>query len=83
MNPYWLVVAFTVLAQLVVFLRWLHRRMSDDEIGRAFVHDMATSHLPHMYHALRLIANHLDIELDDPPPVRFLDLNAPGPRASH
>jgi len=83
MNPYWLIVFFTVIAQLVVFLRWLHRRMRDDEIERAFVHDMATSHLPHMYHALRLIADHLDIELDDPPPVRFLELNGSSPRASH
>jgi hypothetical protein len=79
MNPYWLIVFFTVIAQLVVFLRWLHRRMRDDEIERAFVHDMATSHLPHMYHALRLIANHLDIELEDPPPVRFLELSGPTP----
>jgi hypothetical protein len=75
MNPYWLIVACTVFAQLVVFLRWLHRRMRDDEIERAFVHDMATCHLPHIYHALRLIATHLEIALDDPPPVRFLDLN--------
>lgn len=75
MNPYWLVVACTVLAQLIVFLRWLHRRMRDDEIERAFVHDMATIHLPHIYHTLRLIADHLDIELDQPPPVRFLELN--------
>jgi hypothetical protein len=82
MNPYWLIVAFTVLAQLVVFLRWLHRRMRDDEIERAFVHDMATIHLPHMYHALRLIADHLEIELDDPPPVRFLELNGSAPPAS-
>jgi hypothetical protein len=75
MNPYWLVVAFTVLAQLVVFLRWLHRRMRDDEIERAFVHDMATTHLPYIYHALRLIASHLAVELEDPPPLRFLELN--------
>ena len=75
MNPYWLIVAFTVLAQLIVFLRWLHRRMRDDEIERAFVHDMASIHLPHIYHALRRIATHLQIELDEPPPVRFLELN--------
>jgi hypothetical protein len=78
-----MIVAFTVLAQLIVFLRWLHRRMRDDEIERAFVHDMATSHLPHMYHALRLIANHLQIELDDPPPVRFLELNGSQIRPEH
>jgi hypothetical protein len=75
MNPYWLIVAFTMLAQLVMFLRWLHRRMRDEEIERAFVRDMATNHLPHIYHALRLMAAHLHIELDEPPPVRFLELN--------
>jgi hypothetical protein len=78
MNPYWLVVGFTVIAQLTMLLRGLHRRMRDDEIERAFVRDMATNHLPHMYHALRLIANHLDIELDDPPPLRFIELNGTG-----
>jgi hypothetical protein len=80
MNPYWLVVGLTVLAQFFIFLRWLHRRMRDEEIQRAFVRDMATSHLPHVYHALRLIASHLTIELDEPPPVRFLDLNGPETR---
>jgi hypothetical protein len=75
MNPYWLIVALTVIAQLIVFLKWLHRRMRDDDIQRAFVHDLATSHLPHMYHALRLIAAHLEIELEEPPPVRFVELN--------
>lgn len=80
MNPYWLVVGFTVIAQLTILLRGLHRRMRDDEIERAFVRDMATSHLPHLYHALRLIANHMEIELDDPPPVRFIELNSTGSR---
>lgn len=80
MNPYWLVVGLTVLAQFFIFLRWLHRRMRDEEIQRAFVRDMATSHLPHVYHALRLIASHLAIELDEPPPVRFLELNGPETR---
>jgi hypothetical protein len=80
MNPYWLVVALTVFAQLAMFLRWLHRRMRDDEIERAFVRDVATNHLPHIYQALRLIATHHDIELDEPPPVRFIELNGSSPR---
>jgi hypothetical protein len=80
MNPYWLVVGLTVLAQFFIFLRWVHRRMRDEEIQRAFVRDMATNHLPHVYHALGRIASHLTIELDDPPPVRFLELNGPEPR---
>lgn len=62
-------------AQFVVFLRWLHRRMRNDEIMRAFVRDVATNHLPHIYDALRQIAAQQGIELQSPPLVRFLDLN--------
>ena len=75
MNPYWLILAFTLLTQFFVFLRWLHRRLRDAAIERAFVRDMATNHLPHIYHALRCLAAHHGIEIDDPPPVRFLELN--------
>jgi hypothetical protein len=65
----------TLCVQLVLFLRWLHRRMRDDEIMRAFVRDVATNHLPHIYAALRIIAAEKGIELDSPPLVRFLELN--------
>jgi hypothetical protein len=61
--------------QFVLFLRWLHRRMRDDEIVRAFVRDIATNHLPHIYSALRIIAAEKGIELEDPPLVRFVDLH--------
>ncbi len=76
MNPYWIVVGLTSLVQFFIFLRWLHRRTRDDEIRRAFVRDMALNHLPHLYHALRQIAGHLVIELRDPPPVQFMELNS-------
>ena len=36
---------------------------------------MAINHLPHLYHALRQIACHLGLELKEPPPVQFLELN--------
>ncbi|HKV25534.1 MAG TPA: hypothetical protein VJN93_13145 [Candidatus Acidoferrum sp.] len=62
--------------QLVLFLRWLHRRMRDDEINRAFVRDVATNHLPHIYSALRQIAAEQGIDLEDPPLVRFVDLRS-------
>jgi hypothetical protein len=75
MNPYWIVVALSTLAQFAMFIRWLHRRTRDDEIRRAFIRDMALNHLPHLYHALRQIAGHLGLELQEPPPVQFLDLN--------
>jgi hypothetical protein len=65
----------SVAVQLVVFLRWLHRRMRDDEINRAFIHDVATNHLPHIYSALRQIAAEQGINLDDPPLLRFVDLH--------
>jgi hypothetical protein len=75
MNPYWIVVGFSSLVQFLFFLRWLHRRTRDDEIRRAFVRDMALNHLPHLYHALRQIATRLGLELEEAPPVQFLDFN--------
>ena len=64
-----------VAVQFVLFLRWLHRRMRNDEITRAFVRDIATNHLPHIYSALRQIAEEKGIELEEPPLVRFVDLH--------
>jgi len=61
--------------QFVLFLRWLHRRMRNDEIVRAFVRDIATNHLPHIYDALHKIAARQGITLDETPLVRFVDLN--------
>ncbi len=75
MNPYWIVVGLSSLVQLLVFLRWLHRRTRDDEMRRAFLRDMAIHHLPHLYHALRQMGAKLGLELAEPPPVQFLELN--------
>jgi hypothetical protein len=75
MNSYWLVVGGPAFVQLFFFVRWLHRRTRDDEIRRAFVRDMAVNHLPHLYHAIRQIAGQLGIELEESPPVQFLELN--------
>ena len=71
MNPYWLIVAFTLLTQFCIFVRWLHRRMRTAEVERAFVHELARIHLPHLYHALHLIAARLGITVED---LRSLDL---------
>jgi len=64
-----------VLVQFVLFLRWLHRRMRNDEIVRAFVRDIAANHLPHIYTALHEIAKQQGIDLPETPMVRFVDLN--------
>jgi hypothetical protein len=71
----WLTTAIPVAVQFVVFLRWLHRRMRNDEITRAFVRDIATNHLPHIYNALQKIAAQQGIELDETPLVQFIDLS--------
>ena len=49
--------------------------MRNDEIARAFIRDIATNHLPHIYNALQKIAAGQGIELDETPLVRFVDLN--------
>ena len=66
-------VLLPVLVQFVLFLRWLHRRMRNDEIVRAFVRDIATNHLPHIYSALHAIARKQGIEPHEPPLVRFVE----------
>ena len=65
-------------AQFVLFLRWMHRRMRDDEMQRAFVRDVATNHLPHIYQALRDIADQQGIHLSEPPLVKFVDFQETG-----
>jgi hypothetical protein len=71
----WLTALIPVAVQFVIFLRWLHRRMRNDEITRGFVRDIATSHLPHIYNALQQIASRQGIALDETPLVQFVDLN--------
>jgi hypothetical protein len=75
---YWPYIIFPTLAQLALFLRWLHRRMRDDEIQRAFIRDLATNHLPHIYTALRHLATKLGVPLPDPPPLRYVEVNGNG-----
>lgn len=81
--PSWLtsaaVVAVPTLVQLGLFLRWLHRRMRDDEIQRAFVRDMAVNHLPHIYRTLVKMAAHQGIALEEAPLVQFIDLGGSAP----
>ena len=76
----WLTAAIPIAVQCIVFLRWLHRRMRNDEITRAFVRDIATNHLPHIYNALQKIAAKQGIDLDETPLVQFVDLNPPHKR---
>ena len=74
MNPYWIAGLVTIAVQFGLFLRWLHRQLRDEEINRAFIRDIALNHLPHLYSAMRQIAEHDGITLEDPPPIRFVDV---------
>lgn len=75
MSPLTIVVAlFSFGAQLVVFLRWMHRRVRDDEIQREFIRDLALRHLPAIYRALHMIAEQQGIALEDTPMVNYVDL---------
>jgi hypothetical protein len=75
LNPYWLTTAFASLVQLVLFLRWMYRRIRNHEIMRAFVQDMATNHLPHIYERLERLCQRHGIERCPLPPIRWIDLN--------
>jgi len=75
MPTHWFALLATLASagvQLAVFLRWLHRRMRDDEINRQFIRDVAENHLPHIYEALHKVATHHGIPLELPPRVRFI-----------
>jgi len=74
----YVVVVFSMGAQLVVFLRWMHRRMRDDEIQRVFVRDLALRHLPNIYRALHIIAEQQGIKLEEMPMVNYVDLQNGG-----
>ena len=65
----------TSLVQCVLFLRWIYRRVRNDEITRVFVEDMATNHLPHMYELLGKLCDKQGIDRNPSPPIRWIDLN--------
>ena len=76
LNPYWWTFGLASLVQLVLFLRWLYRRIRNEELMRAFVKDMATNHLPHIYNLLEKICDQQGIERRKPAPaIRWVDLN--------
>lgn len=77
-----ILIALGFLVQLGIFLkfsiaatRWLYKRTRNNEINQRFVHDVATNHLPHLYDGQKRIAAHLGVDLPDPPPIQFIELN--------
>lgn len=73
-DPYWWTVVLAAIVQFVLFLRWLYRRIRNDELTRTFVQDMATNHLPHIYVLLEKLCDQQGIPRSQIPPIRWVDL---------
>lgn len=74
LEPGWWAIGFSVIVQLVLFVRWLYRRIRNDELLSIFVEDMATNHLPHIYDLLLKLCDQRGIERTPLPPIRWVDL---------
>jgi hypothetical protein len=75
LDFYHLAAAFGAFVQFALFLRWLYRRIRNDELMRVFVEDMATNHLPHIYDLLERLCERQGIDRDALPPIRWVNLN--------
>lgn len=74
-----LYIVIIAVTPVVLGGRWLVRRIKQSGRDEAqaqmrddFVFDVATNHLPHVFDALTKIATKLEIELPEPPPIRFV-----------
>src|SRR5271168_887780 len=76
-DPDWITVVSASIVQFVLFVRWLYRRIRNDEMTRAFVEDMATNHLPHIYRLLEKLCDEKGIETPPEPHIRWVNLNGP------
>jgi len=74
-NSTWWTFGITSIVQLALFLRWLYRHIRNEELTRAFVHDMAANHLPHIYELLEMLCDEQGIKRNPLPPIRWIDLN--------
>ena len=70
----WWTFALTFAVQFALFVRWLYRRVRNDELMRAFIQDMAANHLPHIYDLLDKQCDRQGIKRNPPPPIRWLEL---------
>jgi hypothetical protein len=77
-DPYWWTVALSSLVQLLMFIRWIYRRIRNDEMMRAFVEDMAKIHLPHTYTLLEKLCARQGIDASERPQINWID--HPDPR---
>ncbi len=77
LDPFHISLALTAAVQFALFLRWLYRRIRNDELLRAFVEDMATKHLPHIYERLDQLCDQQGIVRSQSPSIHWVKLNEP------
>ncbi len=66
----------SVLVQAGFFVRWIYRKIRNDELMHTFVKDMALNHLPHIYNLLHKICQHSGIAHNLPPPIQWVQINS-------
>lgn len=76
-DPRWLTPISVLTVQFVLFLRWLYRRMRNEEIMRVFVQDIALNHLPHIYELLQRLCREQGIDAGNSPIVHWVDVRNP------
>jgi hypothetical protein len=54
-------------------IQYIYRAVRRNETTQEFTVQMACNHLPHIYHVLELLCHKLDVEVTEPPPIRFTD----------
>jgi len=60
---------------IALLLPWLWRWTSRINVSYQFSKDVAENHLPHVQSSLSAIAKKLDVDIPEPPPIRFIEIN--------
>lgn len=70
-----------IFGAAVTAASWAYRRVRASvkremqiDISRQFLAELATNHLPHIYHVLELIAANLGVEITEPPPIKYFKI---------
>lgn len=77
-RPEWVVAAVAITVQAWAFIKYIHKRITNEELNRVFVQQMATDHLPYIYDVMKKIAENQGIELPPRPEIVFVQLNGNG-----
>lgn len=59
------------VAFVLAFIRVLYGWFRDFDNANRFTADMAMVHLPYIHHALRKLAERLEVDLESAPPINF------------